>query len=113
FLISIIVFRQITLPFIHSRFSIYYTIFLALFAVFMLIRPASNPKKRMYQTLIYIIVRKKDDYSAIDYSIKVKKKAKKVKQFLNNKKKKKKKKINEGLELKKKYKKKTNKKKKK
>src|SRR5699024_3011 len=69
FLISIIVFRQITLPFIHSRFSIYYTIFLALFAVFMLIRPASNPKKRMYQTLIYIIVRKKDDYSAIDYSI--------------------------------------------
>src|SRR5699024_591808 len=70
FLISIIVFRQITLPFIHSRFSIYYTIFLALFAVFMLIRPASNPKKRMYQTLIYIIVRKKDDYSAIDYSIK-------------------------------------------
>src|SRR5699024_11659043 len=69
FLISIIVFRQITLPFIHSRFSIYYTIFLALFAVFMLIIHASNPKKRMYQTLIYIIVRKKNDYSAIDYSI--------------------------------------------
>src|SRR5699024_3992735 len=69
FIISIIVFRQITLPFIHSRFSIYYTIFLALFAVFMLIRPASNPKKRTYQTHIYIIVRKKDDYSAIDYSI--------------------------------------------
>ena len=69
FIISLIVIRQITIPFIHSRFSIYYTIFLALFGLFMIIRPSSNPQKRMYQTILYSLVRKKDNYSAIDYSI--------------------------------------------
>lgn len=69
FIIALIIFRQITIPLIHSSLSIYYTIFIALFGLFMIIRPSSNPQKRMYQTLLYALIRKKDNYSAIDYSI--------------------------------------------
>lgn len=68
FLIGVLVFRMITIRFVHSDYTLYYTIFLSVFAIFMLIRPSTNPQKRMYQALLYSIVRKKDHYSSIDYA---------------------------------------------
>ena len=69
FIIGLILFRQITINFIHSSLTIYYTIFLAVFGLFMIVRPSTNPKKRMYQSLLFGIVRKKESYSSVDYSV--------------------------------------------
>jgi|SRR5699024_1224522 len=69
FIIGLILFRQITISFIHSNLTLYYTIFLGIFGLFMLIRPSTNPQKRMYQSLLFGIVRKKESYSSIDYSV--------------------------------------------
>ncbi|RKD26498.1 hypothetical protein BEP19_16810 [Ammoniphilus oxalaticus] len=67
FIIGLIVFRMIVLPFIHSSFTWYFTIFLVIFGGFMLIRPSGNPQKRMYHAIYYAMIRRKDAYSAIDY----------------------------------------------
>lgn len=67
FIIGLIVLRQIMMPFIHSSLELYFTLFLALFGLFMIIRPSTNPQKRMYQAVLYAIIRRKDAYSAIDY----------------------------------------------
>lgn len=69
FIISLIVFRQIVIPFVHSSLTWYFTIFLILFGLFMIIRPSTNPQKRMYQAVVFALVRKKDSYSSIDYSL--------------------------------------------
>ncbi len=33
----------------------------------MIVRPSTNPKKRMYHAILFAILRKKDTYSSIDY----------------------------------------------
>lgn len=67
FIIGLIVFRMIALPFIHSSLTIYFTIFIIIFGLFMIVRPTTNPQKRMYHAILYAVVRKKDSYSPIDY----------------------------------------------
>lgn len=67
-IVFIILFRSLTIGYVHSDFTLWYTIFLLAFGVFMIIRPKTNPKKRMYQAMYYAIVRRKNTYSAIDYS---------------------------------------------
>jgi len=68
FIVGLILFRFLTIEYVHSDFRTAYTIFLVLFGIFMIIRPKSNPNKRMYQAIYYAIVRKKDAYCSIDYS---------------------------------------------
>lgn len=60
--------RSFTLPYVHSDFHVLYTIFLAAFGVFLIIRPKTNPKKRMYQAMYYAVIRKKETYISTDYS---------------------------------------------
>ena len=67
FIIGLIVFRMIALPFVHQSLTIPFTIFLIVFGLFMIIRPTTNPQKRMFHAILYSVVRKKDSYSAIDY----------------------------------------------
>lgn len=38
-----------------------------MFGLFMIARPTTNPQKRMFHAILYAFVRKKDNYSAIDY----------------------------------------------
>lgn len=66
-IIGLIMFRMVALPFIHSSLVWYFTIFLVLFGLFMIVRPSTNPKKRMFHAIIYAFIRKKDSYSSIDY----------------------------------------------
>ncbi|WP_341963641.1 DUF5592 family protein (plasmid) [Planococcus maritimus] len=68
FIIFLILFRFVTIDYVHSDFKIWYTIFLFSFGLFMIIRPKTNPQKRMYQAMYYAIIRKKNTYSPIDYS---------------------------------------------
>lgn len=67
-IVFLILFRVATIDYVHSDFRIWYTIFLFSFGLFMIIRPKTNPKKRMYQAMYFAIVRKKNTYSSIDYS---------------------------------------------
>lgn len=66
-IIGLILFRMVALPFVHSSLVWPFTIFLFLFGLFLIIRPSTNPQKRMFQAILYALVRKKDTYSAIDY----------------------------------------------
>lgn len=67
FIIGLIVFRMMALPFIHSSLTIYFTLLLIVFGLFMIVRPTTNPQKRMFHAILFALVRKKDSYSAIDY----------------------------------------------
>lgn len=67
FVIGLILFRMVALPFIHSTLTLYFNLFIFLFGLFMLIRPSTNPQKRMYHAIYYAVIRKKDYYSAMDY----------------------------------------------
>lgn len=67
FIIGLIVFRMIALPFIHSSLEWYFTIFLAIFGLFMIIRPSTNPQRRMFHAILYALFRKKDSYCSIDH----------------------------------------------
>lgn len=67
-IIGLVLFRFITVGHVHSDFQWFYTLFLIAFGVFMVIRPKTNPKKRMYQAMYYALIRKKSTFTAIDYS---------------------------------------------
>lgn len=67
-IVGLVLFRFITIPYVHSKLTVLYTIFLILFGVFMVIRPKSNPHRKMFHAIYYAIVRKKDTYCAIDYT---------------------------------------------
>lgn len=67
-LIGLVLFRFMTVQYVHSDLKLWYTLFLVAFGAFMIIRPKTNPQKRMYQAMYYAILRKKDTYSSIDYS---------------------------------------------
>ncbi|MEH7609536.1 DUF5592 family protein, partial [Priestia megaterium] len=40
--------------------------FMGIFGLLMIVRPSTNPKKRMYEALLLTLVRKKSTYCAID-----------------------------------------------
>ena len=67
FLMGLVLFRFVTLQFVHSSLTMIYTLFLIGFGLFMVIRPRTNPQKRMYQAMYYALGRKKDSYIATDY----------------------------------------------
>jgi Family of unknown function (DUF5592) len=67
-IIALVLLRFITVQYVHSDLRVWYTIFLFAFGVFMIIRPKSNPQKRMYHAMYYAIVRKKNTYCSIDYT---------------------------------------------
>lgn len=66
-IIGLIVFRMIALPFVHASLEWWFTGFIVLFGLFMIIRPTTNPKKRMFQAIYYAFVKKKDTYCSIDF----------------------------------------------
>ena len=67
-IISLILIRFMTIGMVHSKLQIFYTILLIAFGIFLVIRPKSNPNKRMYQAIYFAFIRKKDTYCAIDYN---------------------------------------------
>ncbi|MGM9988805.1 MAG: DUF5592 family protein [Bacillaceae bacterium] len=68
FIISLIVFRMIAIQFVHPDLEWWFTSFLLLFGLFMIIRPTTNPQKRMFHAIYYALIRKKDTYISVDYS---------------------------------------------
>ncbi|WP_214818410.1 DUF5592 family protein [Exiguobacterium sp. s59] len=66
FLVGLIVLRLVTLPFIPSVLHIPFTVFLVVFGLFMVLRPTTNPQKRMVHALYYTLIKRKDTYLALD-----------------------------------------------
>lgn len=60
--------RMLTIDYIHSDYRWYFTIFLVIVGIILVIRPFSNPKKRMLEALLYALARNKNTFSAIDYN---------------------------------------------
>lgn len=52
---------------IYPPFTWFFYLFMAVVAGLLIIRPASNPKKRMYEAVYLSIIRRKDVYGSIDY----------------------------------------------
>jgi len=68
-LIGLLVLTMVLKSFIYTSLLIPFYIFMIILAFLCIIRPASNPKKRIYQAIYFAVVRRKDTYSPIDYSI--------------------------------------------
>lgn len=64
--------RMITINYIHSKLQLPFTFFLVIVGVILIIRPISNPKKRMFEAVLYALVRKRDTFTAVDYGEKEK-----------------------------------------
>lgn len=54
---------------IHSPLTWYFYGFMAVVAGLLIIRPSTNPKKRLYEVIYLSMRRRKDTYSPIDYEI--------------------------------------------
>lgn len=66
-IVGLITLRTVTIDFVHSSLHWLFTTFLVIVGIIVIIRPQSNPQKRLYEALIYTIVRRKDTYTAINY----------------------------------------------
>ncbi|KAF2427335.1 DUF5592 family protein [Bacillus subtilis] len=66
FLISLALISMMLRVFIHPSLIILYYIFFGIIGVVSIIRPATNPEKRMYQVIIIALVRNRSSYCAID-----------------------------------------------
>lgn len=64
-LITTMMFQNI----VHSSFRIAFYVFMIIVAGLLIIRPATNPKKRMYEAIFLALRRRKETYTAIDYEI--------------------------------------------
>ena len=65
FLVALIIVRLIALPFIPDVLHLPFTCFLVGFGLFLVIRPTTNPEKRMVHVLYYALIKKKDTYMAL------------------------------------------------
>lgn len=65
FLVALIIVRLIALPFIPDALHLPFTFFLVAFGLFLVIRPTTNPEKRMIHVLYYVLMKKKDTYIAL------------------------------------------------
>ncbi|MYL22016.1 hypothetical protein GLW04_19260 [Halobacillus litoralis] len=54
---------------VHSSFTWLFYGFMIIVAGLMIVRPATNPKKRMYEAIYLSLRRRKDTYVAIDYEV--------------------------------------------
>ncbi|MBU3569204.1 DUF5592 family protein [Priestia aryabhattai] len=66
FIIGLLMVTRMLRFFNHPILQIPFYIFMSIFGMLMIIRPSTNPKKRMYETLLLTLVRKKSTYCAID-----------------------------------------------
>lgn len=67
-LIGLIPFTMVMSNLVHGNLIWGFYAFMLLLALLLIIRPTSNPKRRIYQAVYYAIMRRKDTYTAIDYS---------------------------------------------
>ncbi|MED4027698.1 DUF5592 family protein [Priestia megaterium] len=66
FIIGLLMVTMMLRFFNHSTLQIPFYIVMSIFGMLMIIRPSTNPKKRMYEALLLTLVRKKSKYCAID-----------------------------------------------
>lgn len=66
-LLSLLVFRMALSSIIHPSLSWWFTVFVIVLGIFLVVRPSSNPHKRMYQAIYLSIIRRKDTYKSIDF----------------------------------------------
>jgi ABC-type iron transport system FetAB permease component len=68
-LVGLLLFTFVMSNIVHSSLTFLFYGFMAVVAGLMIIRPATNPKKRIYEAIYYAIRRRKDTYTAIDYIV--------------------------------------------
>lgn len=66
FIIGLVVFTMTTKPLVHPMFQIPYYIFMLIVGVILIVRPNTNPQKRMFEALFIALARKRSTYCAID-----------------------------------------------
>lgn len=66
-LLALFMLRMLTIDYIHSSFRWLFTAFLIVVGITLIIRPTTNPKKRMFEAMSFALVAKRDAYVAIDY----------------------------------------------
>lgn len=66
-LLGLFMLRMLTIDYIHSSLRWVFTAFLIVVGIVLIIRPATNPQKRMFEAMSYALVSKRDAYVAIDY----------------------------------------------
>lgn len=68
-LMGLLLFTFVMSNIVHSSLILFFYVFMAMVAGLIIIRPATNPKKRIYEAIYFAIRRRKDTYTAIDYVI--------------------------------------------
>jgi hypothetical protein len=66
FMVSLFMLAMVLGNLVHSSLRIPFYIFMGVIGVVSIIRPFTNPKKRMYQAVFIALSRKTDTYCAID-----------------------------------------------
>ncbi|MFD4820122.1 DUF5592 family protein [Peribacillus butanolivorans] len=66
FMVALLVIAMVLGNVVHSSLKIPFYIFMGLIGVISIIRPYTNPQKRMYQAILIAFSRKKDTYCSID-----------------------------------------------
>lgn len=68
-LVALLLFTFVLSNVVHSSFTWMFYGFMVLVAGLTIVRPVTNPKKRMYQAIYFALRRRKDTYVAIDYQV--------------------------------------------
>jgi hypothetical protein len=66
FMVALLVLAMVLGNVVHDSLRIPFYIFMGIIGIVSIIRPFTNPKKRMYQAIFIAFSRKKDTYCAID-----------------------------------------------
>lgn len=68
-LMGLLLFTFVMSNVVHSSLILFFYGFMAIVAGLTIIRPATNPKKRIFEAIYFAIRRRKDTYTAIDYVV--------------------------------------------
>ncbi|WHY71269.1 DUF5592 family protein [Fictibacillus enclensis] len=66
FMVALLVLAMVLGNVVHSSLKIPFYLFMGFIGIVLIIRPYTNPKKRMYQAIVIAFSRRKDTYCAID-----------------------------------------------
>lgn len=66
FIIGLVVFTMTTKSLVHPMLQIPFYIFMLIVGVLLIVRPSTNPQKRMFEVLFIMLARKRYTYCAID-----------------------------------------------
>lgn len=66
FMVALLVLAMTLGNVVHSSLRIPFYIFMGIIGVILIIRPYTNPQKRMYQAIFIAFSRRKDTYCSID-----------------------------------------------